>query len=147
MSDDYRFRPDLKTRAQQDFKRAHRIERAQTPKDILRAKMSDAVQRRVEPIRERLETHIEKHKPKWVAREAQKLRQAYANPETLSLKNGPKPPLISSRAPHTHKQELASLHAALNVEKRCRLRLHNLNVMETRLVNRLMPDQRRTQKQ
>ena len=136
MTTDYAFRPDLKELARRDFLRAQRIERALSPKRIMRARMEDAVKRRTDGLRKKMAAHFDKNKEKWIAREAEKIKRK--NPARLnhSLASGPKPPFGMSYSQRARSENVFA-RARANVERRAQTRMNNLNKIEQRMTQRL----------
>lgn len=108
MVDDYSFRPDLKNRARKAF-------------DDVRGKgvsqMSSPQKQRVDRVAAKLAKHVEKHRPRWVEREFQKLKLRQKRDLKLTRSDGPRPPIGAVRSRPKTAQELRH-QAAHNVRKR-----------------------------
>ncbi len=136
MTADYSFRPDLKELARRDFLRARRMEKALSPKEVMKARMENAIKRRANSIRNDMAAHFEKNKERWIAREAEQIKRQQPARLNHSLARGPKPPFGFSYSQHARNKNVHA-RAKANVERRAQTRMNNLKKIEQRMVRQL----------
>lgn len=133
MSDDDRFRPDLRRKAKDLFSRSARTDDFQNRNSRLSATEIAAVEKRAAEVRDRARQHHQKMKPTWVDAERRRLSQE--NPErlTASRRDGPKPPTVDSNRADSREKAIAE-QAASNVKSRCDERIRRIEKIEHRMV-------------
>lgn len=136
MSSNQTFRPDLKRKAKAPFENAAGELQPVTPRRVMNTRVRNAVQDRSTQAREKLRNHIEKMKPRWIAREEGKLRRTLSMRMAHARSSGPKPPYGVSNLGDAHAQSVRE-RAQANVNRRCESRMKRLKSIEKRMVRDL----------
>ena len=135
MSADYQFRPDLKTLARRDFLRARRMDAAQSPKAIEKARLTTPIEAKAYKLAKKLKAHIDKHKSLWVRGEEKKLGQV-RQPSRLARAQGPTPPMGAVRSA-ANDQAAIRAQARANVNARLAERRQKIETIAKRMTRDL----------
>ncbi|MEM8773150.1 MAG: hypothetical protein AAGD92_16010 [Pseudomonadota bacterium] len=142
MSDDDRFRPDLKGVSRRAFEKSVGKDLYANRTAAANATGVDKIMRETAKVREKLRAHMNRNRDHWINKEVKRLVRKSPPELKLSLSGGPKPPAGAQAKAMTHMRALRE-KAAVNVHRRCNIRLHTLDKIERRMTQKLMRNQTR----
>lgn len=99
----------------------------------------EMVQKRADHLRERLAVHVERHRPRWEAREEQLLRRQHPDQVRLTRGGGPKPPPGANTRVDV-RDDLIRTTARRTIERRIEARHERIDRAEDRMIRDLSQD-------